>query len=383
MPTVNGATPIRIGMVVNNLDVGGLEKVAVNLIRLLRRAGHDPHLICIDGPGRMLPEVELEREKVLILKKQGTRLFGRSFDFTMPLAIRKFAVERRLQILHAHNLAPLVYAGISARLIARRPRVVYSEHNQIYSATPSMRRRFRYYIRLADHVIAVSHDLKRALAEMAGVTAGVSVVHNGIDALRAQHDARLVVRESLGLDHDDFVFGMVAVLSRQKGVTYLLQAAERVLNQTPHARVVIVGDGPLREALTTERDERGLTDRVLFTGYRSDIANVMAAFDVYVQSSLWEGLPIVLLEALASGMPIIATNVGGNPEVVEDGGGGLVVPPANADALAAAMMRVAGDSQLRAGARTTNAAKFIRQFTSEAMLAAHIDVYSRLLAARA
>ena len=373
------SSPLRVGVVVNNLDVGGLEKVALNLIRLLQRAGHDPHLICVDGAGKMFPELQLAPEKVLVLKKQGTPVLGFSFDFSMPWQIRKFAIARRLQILHAHNLSPLVYGGVAAHLIWGRPRVVYSEHNQIYSAKPGVRRRFSHYIRLADHVIAVSHDLRRELVDVVRTKVPVSVIHNGIDAQPVDSTARTSVRSTLGID-GGFVFGMVAVLSRQKGVSYLLQAAQRVVAEVPGARFVVVGDGPLREDLIRQRDALGLTERVLFTGYRADIPRMMAAFDVYVQSSLWEGLPIVLLEALAAGNPIVATRVGGNPEVVEDGVSGLIVPPADVDALARALVRLAGDEQLRRSATRLNLEKFTRQFTSEAMLGAHIEAYTRLIA---
>jgi glycosyltransferase involved in cell wall biosynthesis len=370
------ADALRVGMVVNNLNVGGLEKVAVNLIRLLQRGGHDPHLICLDGAGTMFGEVDLPPEKTLVLDKRVKTIAGLSFDFSLLPKIRRFAIERRLQVLHTHNLAPLVYAGVAARLTWQRPLVVYSEHNQIYSASPAVRRRFSYYIRLADQVIAVSHDLRRELVDVVRTRQPVTVVHNGIDALAIEPDARAAARALFGAGQE-FVFGMVAVLSRQKGISYLLKAARRVVSERPATRFVVVGDGPLRDELIDERNALGLEDHVLFTGYRSDIPRMMAGFDTYVQSSLWEGLPIVLLEALAAGKPIVTTGVGGNAEVVEHEVNGLVVPPGSVDALAAALLRIADDHGLRTAAEQRNREKFSRQFASEAMLAGHLGVYAR------
>jgi len=377
-PDARPASPLRVAVVVNSLDVGGLEKVALELVHSLQHAGHDPHLICIDGAGKMFPELRLAPEKVLILRKRLKKFIRWSFDTSMPFEIRRFLKERRIQLMHAHNLAPLVYAGVSGRLVRPRVPLVYSEHNQIYSASPVVRRRFAHYIRLADHVIAVSNDLKRELVDVVQTKTPVTVIHNGIKTPAVTEEDRREVRASLGVQ-DGFVIGMVAVLSKQKGIPYLLQAAQRVIADRADARFLIVGDGPLRAELERQRDELGLGGRVIFTGYRSDIPRVMAAFDAYVQSSLWEGLPIVLLEALSGGKPIVATTVGGNPEVVEDGVNGLLVPPADAEALASALLRVASDERFRAAASRHNREKFTRQFAAEAMLDAHVRLYSAVV----
>jgi glycosyltransferase involved in cell wall biosynthesis len=378
LPATARPAPLRVAIVVNSLDVGGLEKVALELVHSLQRAGHDPHLICIDGAGKMFPELRLAPEKVLVLKKRLRKIIKWSFDTSMPFEIRRFLTDRRIQLLHAHNLGPLVYAGVSGRLLWPRVPVVYSEHNQIYSASPAVRRRFAYYVRLADHVIAVSHDLERELVQVVRTKTPVTVVHNGIKAPAVTEEERREVRASLGVQ-DDFVIGMVAVLSRQKGIPYLLQAAARVIGERPDVRFLIVGDGPLRADLERQRDELGLAGRVIFTGYRADIPRVMATFDMYVQSSLWEGLPIVLLEALSAGKPIVATTVGGNPEVVEHEVNGLLVPPGDADALAAALLRVAGDDRFRSAASRRNREKFTARFAAEAMLDAHVKLYSALV----
>ena len=230
--------------------------------------------------------------------------------------------------------------------------------------------------------MAVSNDLRRELVEVVRSATPVSVIHNGVNAPVVGDDDRRAIRASLGV-RDDFVIGMVAVLSKQKGIPYLLEAAKRVIAERPDARFVIVGDGPQREALIRQRDDLGLTDRVIFTGYRADIPRLMAGFDAYVQSSLWEGLPIVLLEALSVGKPIVATRVGGNPEVVEHEVNGLLVPPGDSAALASALLRVIADERFRAAAARQNQEKFVAQFSADAMLDAHVKLYATLLAASA
>jgi glycosyltransferase involved in cell wall biosynthesis len=370
--------PVRVGMVVNNLDVGGLEKVAISLIRRLKEFGHDPHLICLNGAGKMIDQAGLPRDRTLIHEKKPVPMFGLSVDPSLVLAIRRFCTERRLQILHAHNLGPLVYAGLAARTLWDRPKVVYSEHNQIYSAKPGVRRRFAYYIRLADHVVAVSGDLKRELIERVGTRRPVEVIHNGIERMPFDPAARAKVRAALKVEAADILIGTVAVLSRQKGISHLLEAIPKVSGLLPRARFVIVGDGPLRGSLMQQAEDQGLTDRVIFTGYRNDIPRLMEAFDVYAQPSLWEGLPLVLIEALRAGKPIVATRVGGNPEVVEHARNGLLVEPGDSDALADALVRVATDEQFREAVTDRNVEKFQSEFALDAMVTSHIAVYSRL-----
>jgi glycosyltransferase involved in cell wall biosynthesis len=374
---------LRVGMVVNNLDVGGLEKVVISLIRRMQHAGHDPHLICVNGAGKMFDEVAIDSAKVLVHEKRQVPVFGLSIDPTLAMAIRRFAGERRLHVLHAHNLAPLVYAGIASRLfLRRRPAVVYSEHNQIYSASPTVRKRFSYYVRLADRVVAVSHDLKRELAERGHTSDHVEVIHNGVPDVQVPAFARADARAEMLAGPDTLLFGTVAVLSKQKGITYLLDAARTVIERIPQARFVIAGDGPLRQSLMQQAVQQGLGEHVRFIGYRQDVPRLMAGFDIYVQPSLWEGLPLVLLEALRAGRPIVATRVGGNPEAVIDGQNGVLVEPADVIALADALIRVGQDEQFRAAAAQRNAERFERRFALDAMVAAHLQLYTNLAAAR-
>ena len=246
---------IGVAMVVNNLDVGGLEKVVVSLLNHLDPAVFDLSLICLSQAGQMADEVHLPPGSRLVLDKQPGRrlpLVGLSVDPSLFMRIRRFVADRRIDVLHAHNLAPLLYAGIAARLLPtlrRRPRVVYSEHNQIYSASPGQRRRFRAYVRLADQVVAVSHDLRRTLTEEAGTPSDrVRVIHNGIDgdrfAPRNAAAGRDRVRRELGIPDGDFVVGTAVVLSEQKGITFLLDAARIVRDAAPGIRFVIAVTAP-------------------------------------------------------------------------------------------------------------------------------------------
>ena len=374
------AKRLRVCFVVNNLDVGGLEKVVLSLINGLDRRRFDPSLVCLLGQGKLFSELLLPPDRVLVVDK-GRRRPPLDFDPTVLGHIAQFFRRTQVEVVHTHNVAPLVFGGLARRLAWSSAPLVYSEHNQIYSATPAQRRRFRAYVRLADHVVAVSADLQTSLAR--DFARPSRVIHNGVDGTRfraASDDpaVRARTRLALGCAEGDFVVGTGVVLSPQKGVTHLLGAAKRVLARAPDARFLVAGEGPNRPELERQAAALGLGDRLRFVGYRRDIPDFLSALDLYVLPSLWEGLPLSLLEALAAGKPVVATAVGGNPEIVEDGVGGRLVPPRDEAALADAILRVRGDEALRRAVSERNRARFERHFSLEAMLAGHETLYDEL-----
>ncbi len=371
---------IPVAFVVNNFDVGGLEKVVLSLLRRIDTDAFVPYAVCVDGPGKLFADVPLPKERILVLDKKGAKKFGPfSFDPSVLTTMAKFFFANGIRVVHAHNLAPLVLAGLAARLVMPRPKVVYSEHNQIYSASDTHAARFKHYVKLADRVVAVSYDLERTLARRASLTKNVQVIHNGIDGKRFTRDESAIsrIREELGVAKDEFLVGTAVVISKQKGIIHLLGAAEQVLARDPKVRFAIAGDGPLRKEL--EERAKPFGDRVKFLGYRSDIPHFVSALDCYVLPSLWEGLPLALLEGLAIGVPLVATTVGGNPEVIVPGENGYLVPPKDETALADALLRVKeGGPAFAAEVRARGRGRFERAFSEEAMTRAHERLFDAL-----
>jgi glycosyltransferase involved in cell wall biosynthesis len=375
--------PVPVAFVVNNFDVGGLEKVVLSLLRTIDREKFEPYAVCVDGRGRLFGDVPLPERNVLVLDKSGAKKIGPfTFDPSVITKMARFFFEKGVRVVHAHNLAPLVFSGVAARLVMPRPKVVYSEHNQIYSASETHVSRFKHYVKLADRVIAVSEDLERTLARRVGITKNVSVVHNGIDGKRFTRNEEAIarIRQELGVAPDEFLVGTAVVLSKQKGITHLLGAASRVLAADAKVKFAIAGDGPLRAELEERAKSLGLGDRVKFLGYRSDVPDFVSALDTYVLSSLWEGLPLALLEGLAIGVPLVATTVGGNPEVIVPGENGYLVPPKDEGALAEALLKVkAGGPDFARAVRTASRARFDARFSESAMTSAHERIFDALL----
>jgi glycosyltransferase involved in cell wall biosynthesis len=257
--------------------------------------------------------------------------------------------ERRYDILHLHS--PLV-AGLVRPVIRlmgrRRPKLVSTEHNgwRTYAAPTRVLNAVTY--RLDDAWFAVSEEVRASVSSRHRNHVEVAVHGVLLDEIRALREQRDAVRAELGLDRDDVVVATVANYRAQKAYPQLLAAARTVIDAGPRVRFVAVGQGPLEDEIRREHARLRLGDRFRLTGYRPDAPRVVAACDVFTLASHYEGFPVALMEALAAGLPVVATAVGGIPDAVTDGREGLLVPAGRPDVLAQALLRVTTDHPLRA-----------------------------------
>jgi glycosyltransferase involved in cell wall biosynthesis len=228
---------------------------------------------------------------------------------------------------------------------------------------------------LGGRVCAVSADLKQHMVAEGFPSRRVQVVYNGIDpGHRPSSIERRAVREALGVPSGAFVAGTVGRLDPVKNLQVMLRAHALLLVKHPDARAVIVGDGPERGTLETLAAELGIAHAVIFTGYRSDVRALMAAFDVYVNTSKYEGVSLTILEAMASSLPVVATPVGGNPEVVIDQETGLLVPGC-ARSVADANSLLALDFRRRRRMGDAGRWRVIRHFSIARMVGDYASAY--------
>jgi glycosyltransferase involved in cell wall biosynthesis len=252
--------------------------------------------------------------------------------------------RQRPAVVQSHGARSNVYTRLAARM-AGVPVVLSTVHNSLFDYDVPRLRRAGYLLAerltspLADAVIAVSGAVARDLVGRYRLSEGkVVTIRNGIDAeafVAGRHAGDL--RAALELAPGDRIIGLTARMTAQKGHRYLLGALPALVERMPRLRCLFVGDGPLRAELEHEATRLGVAGVCRFTGARSDVADVVSLFDVAVLPSLSEGLPFALLEAMALGKPVVATDVGGNPEVVADGETGFIVPPRHPEALARAI----------------------------------------------
>jgi glycosyltransferase involved in cell wall biosynthesis len=210
----------------------------------------------------------------------------------------------------------------------------------------------------------------------------IQVIYNGIDVKLRRQDEPAVIRRQLGLRPDDVVFGTAARLEAQKGLDLLIDAAPLVLKRIPKARFLIVGGGSLEGDLRQRAAALGLEREVIVTGYRTDAVDLMQTFDCFVQTSLFEGMPMALLEAMALNKPIVATAVGGVPEVVEDGVCATLLSSRDPQELTDALVSVAADPAVRKRIGDAGRRRYERNFTAAAMVSQYERLYEHFLATK-
>ena len=366
---MNSTEKINLALILNNFDVGGLEKVVLDLANNLNQDIFRIHVICIDGEGKLFQKLSTKKIRTLVLKKKP------GIDISIIRKLMMYFRENRITLIHAHNIAPLVYGGIAAKLLHPNIPVIYSEHNQVYRLTKWGRAKFKFYLRYSDHIVTVSKRLREFYRTDLGISRDINVLYNGINPEIYKFTKSSDLRAQIGVADDDFVVGTAVVLSKQKGIPYLLEAAKSLANEHPDIKIVIAGDGPDHLKLEELCRTSGVSGTVRFLGYRDDIPKLLSSFDVYILPSLWEGLPLALIESLAVGIPAIATDVGGNSEIIEHGINGLIVPANSAKALADAITQMYNQRESLSHFRELNIAKFNSTFSLASMISSHERFY--------
>jgi glycosyltransferase involved in cell wall biosynthesis len=260
--------------------------------------------------------------------------------------------------------------------------LVATVHGKGYYGERAHRRlAYRLVARRAFRMVAVSRDVGRYLTASLGVRGAVETIYNGIDTARlVRPEGRARLRAELGLGPHQPVVGAIGNLFPVKGHTYLVRAAARLAARFPDLTVLLSGRPLLEAELTAEARALGVERQVRFLGFRDDVPALLDAMDVFVLPSLSEGLSMSLLEAMAAGKPVVATDVGGNPELVVDGQTGLLVPARDPEALAVAIGRVLGDRALAARLGDSARRRVLGEFGVDRMVARYVGLYDTMLA---
>jgi L-malate glycosyltransferase len=364
---------VRICHLIKGLGRGGAESLLPQTIRC-RRPGLEFSV------GYFLPWKDAMVPSVV--DAGGTvHCFGARSGAAMLLrvpAVVRWLCAQQASVVHAH----LPLAGVVARLagaIAGVP-VVYTEHNLQERYHRATRTASRLTWRWQRQVVAVSGEVAGSIALRLPASVPVAVVRNGIAIEPSVPTWRAEVRERHGLPADAPVVGTVAVFRAQKRLDLWLQAARRVADTLPEARFLLVGDGPRRAEVESLIETLDLGDRVVLAGLREDPRPYFAALDVFLMSSEFEGLPLALLEAMAYGLPVVATAVGGVPEVLSDGIDGRLVPFGAVGELADRVAELISDEALRGRLAAAARQRVRDQFSVERMAREIEAIYDDILA---
>jgi sugar transferase (PEP-CTERM/EpsH1 system associated) len=361
----------HVAHIVLSLQIGGLEELVLNLVRKMDPSRYRLSVVVLREDGPL--SLEMERLGITVHRLHGAE------GFSVPLIRRLAALlrEHRIDAVHTHDLGPFIYGGVaSVRNFSRN--VFHTEHSYLAQNSRRLRefeRALGYYARV---IIADSRDVAQMLIERQKIPARkVVTILNGIDLDRFdQLDAR-AIRQELGIKSEAFVVGTVGRLVPVKNQALLIRAFAQFASDGT-AELIIVGDGSERAELESLATGLGVRERVHFTGARRDIPAILAGLDLFVLPSFSEGLSLTLLEAMAALCPVIATRVGGNPEVISDGQNGLLVASNDVAQLTGAMQRMNGsdpawrESLAASGRRTVE-----EKFSLESMVKAYGELYDR------
>ena len=329
----------------------------------------------VADPAAALAIEELEESGVRFVRLERRSTVGLRAWWPLLRMLR----ERPVDILHSHKFGSNVWGALVAT-VSRTP--VFVAHEQTWSFEGRPVRRFldrELIARRADAFVAVSSEDRRRMIELEGIDAEkVLFIPNAVpsDAPRAGHD----VRAELGIPPDAPLIGAVAVLRPQKALDVLLEATARVRERFPELRVLLAGDGDERGQLEALAASLNLGETVIFLGRRTDVPDVLAALDISVSSSDFEGTPLALMESMGAAVPIVATGVGGTPDLIEDGVHGLLVPPRDPAALAGAIEELLADPERRGEMGRRGRERRRTEFEIEVAAQRFGELYERLYA---
>jgi glycosyltransferase involved in cell wall biosynthesis len=365
---------INVLMLIAGLGLGGAETVVRLLAEAIDRDRFNVILGCVKGLGSAGEALAAAGADIVCLSdpsKKGT-------DYLRSLTLRREVRSRRIDIVHTHTTDALVDSGL-CKLGMPRLRTIHTFHFGNYPHLPSRHLWLeRVFSKLSTRLIAVGEHQRRQIQAVYGFAdRRIGMVRNGVPEESATRDDSFRARIGAG---DRVVIGTVATLIAQKGLQDLILVAERLKQQRAPALFVIVGEGRLRAELEAMRRDRGVEDMVVLAGWVPSAADVaVPAFDVFFQPSLWEAMSVAVLEAMAAGKPVVATRVGENPRVIEDGVDGVLVDARDIDGMAAALSNVIERPDLRRRLGDAGAAKVAKQFTIAHMSRAYERIYLDML----
>lgn len=348
---------IRVAHIALQLETGGLERLLIEHARLVDRREFELRFIALGERGAIANEIEALGWPVLTLgAPPGLRP-------SLVLRLARVLKAHGVHVVHTHNTKPLLYGGPAARL-AGLPRVIHTRHGQRHGATRVHDAMFALASRCAHRMVCVSHE-SAARCRAEGVPPDlIQTIHNGVDLERFSFRGPASAEQAL----------YVGRLSPEKDLETLVRAAALVSRRRPSFRLGIAGEGPCGERLKSLAGDLGIHEQVRFLGAVSDVSALLHTARVFVLSSVSEGLPVTVLEAMAMGLPVVATAVGGTPEAVDHGVNGLLIPSGDPARLAEAIQQVLDGPDIAARMGRAGRQRVESEFSARGM----VDRYEAL-----
>jgi len=310
-----------------NLDVGGLENGVINLVNGLNPDKFRSIIVCIKRSGELGKRISNPSVKIYEMKYYG------GFDLKTPLRLAKIIRSEQIDVVHTRNLKAYYFGFMAAKFSGFRA-IVHSEHGRDYPFSPKKMLMQRIFSWFTQALVALSEDLKQCLVKYVHISpAKVAVIVNGVDTARFDPSKESAIRQQLGLSKEAIVIGAVGRLVTVKNLPELLNAVTKTQKKYDDVHLLIIGDGPLKSELEQYAEHLDLPENFHFLGSRNDIPELFNSMDIYTLTSFNEGISNTLLEAMSSALPVVASAVGGNPEIVADFKTGLLYKSGDEDDL--------------------------------------------------
>lgn len=367
---------MRLMQLVLSLEIGGTERLVVDLARRLR-GETEIALCCLDRLGVWGEELQREGIPLYCLQRR------HGVDLRAVWRLGGMLRRQRIDLLHCHQYSAFFY-GALASVLSPSTKVLFTEHGRAYPDIVSRKRALgnRLLAPLADGITSVSQAVKLALVNLEQLPARrIQVVYNGVEPrlYTVPPETAAVQRAALGIAPNELAIGTVGRLDPVKDHLTLIEAFVIVRRQLPQVKLFIVGDGEMRATLERAIRLHHLEQAVSILGFRADIPLLLSAFDVFALASRNEGMPVTILEAMAAGLPVVATAVGDNPSIVEDGTTGRLCPSEQPGQFAQGLIELLRDESARRRMGIAGRERLLQRFTSERMLKQYRSIYDSLM----
>ena len=368
--------PVNIIHLVLNLDVGGLEWVVLSLLKGLDKKRFNPSVACLLNGGRLVKELKGLGSEVEILDKPD------KLDFSASFKLAKILRKRKIALIHTHNTGAYIYGVIAAKL-AGVSAIVHTEHGRNFPDKKRLMCAEKLLSIFAHRIVVVSEALKDDLIRFEKISSDkIKVIPNGVnlDLFKPLPSETIQKKRfELGLKKDDYVIGNIGRLALVKDQANLMQAFSLICDKIPQAKLIIVGDGPLKSNLKLKVENLKLKDKVKLLGERKDIPELLNVFDLFVLPSKNEGISLSLLEAMATSKPIIATAVGGNKEIIDNDQNGCLVSANSPQELAREIIYLHDNPQKAKTMANLAYAKVCNRYSSIKMADEYQKIYETAL----
>jgi sugar transferase (PEP-CTERM/EpsH1 system associated) len=360
----------------HSLKVGGAEVLTAQLARQLRDTFRFI-FVCLDELGGLGEELGTEGFRVEVLARRP------GVDWRCMFRLARLLRHEHVDLVHAHQYTPFFY-GMAARLLGRKLPILFTEHGRHFPDFPRRKRMLanRLLLRRRDRVVGVGQAVRQAVIANEGIPPErVSVIYNGVDAatFTADFPQRERIRSDLGLSAGDLVILQVARLDYLKDHATAVRTIKRVAARHPEVRLILVGDGPEQEKIQAEIRRCDLGRHIRLLGLRNDVGRLLHAADVFLLTSISEGIPLTAIEAMNAGLPVVATRVGGLPEIVVQGRTGVLAPSRDDEELADCILRLAADPALRAAMGRAGRERARAVFSQSRMHQQYLELYQEML----